>query len=214
MTLPGLQCAPLSALENPLHAPTRQAHWPQVVWSTGATSRSGSLGASLFDNRTQQVVGVLVGSTSSCAAPGRPDYFGRLSAVRPSAFRKAMHNVTLAMHIRLQSYMQPSPQQMGRHALRKRQVTWRHVIRRHGTAGYETTWAPHRSPRLPSQSRLVTRSASYSIISLTEHCYTTRQSTHEPLNLPGDYAERKQHLQIGLAPLIQQCEAHARMGRS
>ena len=57
---------------------------PQVVWSTGATSRSGSLGAPLFDNRTQQVVGVLVGSTSSCTTPGRPDYFGRLSAVRPS----------------------------------------------------------------------------------------------------------------------------------
>ena len=54
---------------------------PQVVWSAGATSRAGSLGAPLFDNRTQQVVGVLVGSTSSCATVGRPDYFGRLSAV-------------------------------------------------------------------------------------------------------------------------------------
>ena len=60
-----------------------------MVWSTGATSRLGSLGAPLFDNRTQQVVGVLVGSTSSCTTPGRPDYFGRLSAVRPHAFRRA-----------------------------------------------------------------------------------------------------------------------------
>ena len=55
---------------------------PQVVWTTGATSVAGSLGAPLFDAASKQVVGVLVASTSSCAAAGRPDYFGRLSAVR------------------------------------------------------------------------------------------------------------------------------------
>ena len=54
------------------------------MWSSGATARAGSLGAPLFDAAKQQVVGVLVAGTSSCAAgaAGRPDYFGRLSAVR------------------------------------------------------------------------------------------------------------------------------------
>jgi len=54
----------------------------QVVWSSGATARVGSLGAPLLDATRQQVVGVLVAGTSSCANGGRPDYFGRLSAVR------------------------------------------------------------------------------------------------------------------------------------
>jgi len=52
------------------------------VWSSGATARVGSLGAPLLDATRQQVVGVLVAGTSSCANGGRPDYFGRLSAVR------------------------------------------------------------------------------------------------------------------------------------
>ncbi|KAK9821432.1 hypothetical protein WJX81_004949 [Elliptochloris bilobata] len=82
----------------------------RVVWSTGATSRAGSLGAPLFDNKTQQVVGVLVTSTSSCAAAGRPDYFGRLSA----AWDRGLRNYLGAPSIATSAFTETSGDQSSR----------------------------------------------------------------------------------------------------
>ena len=54
----------------------------QVKWWRGSTA-SGSSGSPLIDMDTQQVVGVLTGGYASCLEPNEPDYYGRLSAVRP-----------------------------------------------------------------------------------------------------------------------------------
>ena len=54
----------------------------QVVWSKGATA-AGSSGSPLIDAVSGKVVGVLTGGFASCDDPLAPDYYGRLSAVRP-----------------------------------------------------------------------------------------------------------------------------------